>query len=528
MASQYDFISIGAGHNNLVAACYLAKAGRSVLLLERNDYPGGGVVTQELATPGFKLDVHSGAHIMIQASPLFQRDELGLFAQFGLEYIMADAPFGTAFDDGSAIITYRSIDKTVDSIAMHSRRDAEAYRRFAEMAVQTVPMFTAGMFSPPIPLGGMVAMMDQSPEGREILHMTLKSAWDIVNEWFESDKLKIHFMKFVSENLQGPEEKGTGIGLLVMIGLTHTTGIGLPKGGSGKLTDALLACLKHHGGEVRLATQVTGLVQERGRVTGVTTAAGETIKARQGVIGSIHPHLLRQHFPDIDAGVLARAERVELSPYSALNTHYTVHERIHFKGENDLLQEAFMTELVPCDMGVFRRYFDDLRYNRFPDPIPTFSGGTSTNLDPSRAPAGKAILYLMTFAPYNLNGQGPAAWAAHGERLADQMVRDAGRWIDNLSPDNIIGRCVHTPVDLESHSPSFQKGDFHGCAPYFYQLNGHRPTPDLANFTVPGVERFYLTGPFMHPGGGVFGGGRATAIKMFEDLGMDFERAASR
>lgn len=236
MTQQYDFISIGAGHNNLVAACYLAKTGRSVLVLERNDFVGGGVVTQELIpeAPGFRFDTHSVSHIALLSNPMIRNDELGLLSQFGLEYDFPEAPFGSFFDDGSSLITYRSIDKTVESISAHSKRDGEAYRRFAEMAVRTVPMLTAGMFTPPMPVGGLVAMMDQSVEGRALFHMLLKSAWDIVNEWFESDKMKIHFMKIVSENLQGPEEKGTGIGLLMMAGMSHTTGFGMARGGIGR------------------------------------------------------------------------------------------------------------------------------------------------------------------------------------------------------------------------------------------------------------------------------------------------------
>lgn len=523
-SSSFDIVSVGAGHNNLVAAAYLAKAGQSVLVLERNAHAGGGVVTQELSAPGFLHDTHSTAHIMVLANPLFVNDELQLRSKFGLEYLHPDAPFGTSFDDGTALITYRSIDKTVESIAQFSKVDAEAYRRFAEMAVRTVPMFAASMFTPPLPVGGMVAMMDQSPGGREILQMMLKSSWDIVNEWFSGDKLKIHFLKFVSNNLQGPEEKGTGIGLLVMVGMTHTTGIGLPKGGSGKLTEALVRCIQHHGGQVLTGRHVKQLLRRSDRVVGVETDQGERFTARRAVIGAIHPHLLRDYFPDADEAVLRRADQVQVSPFSALNTHYALHERIHFRSENERLRQAYMIEMVPQDMERFRRCFDQLRYQRMPQPIPTFGGGTQSLADPSRAPAGKSVFYFTTLAPYNLEGRGGAYWDQVKDRFADQMLRDVTPWIDNVTPDNVIARCVHSPADIERSSPSFQQGDFMGAAPYFFQMNGHRPTPDLARYTVPGIEGFYLVGPFMHPGGGVFGAGRGTAIRMFEDLGLDFER----
>lgn len=208
---------------------------------------------------------------------------------------------------------------------------------------------------------------------------------------------------------------------------------------------------------------------------------------RQGVMKQMMPLPLptpRKHFPSVDAGVLARAEAVELSPFSALTMHHALHEPLRYRsGESDLLQQVCMMELLPTDMSEFRRYFDDLRYHRMPDPIATMAAGTPSGHDVSRAPAGKASGYMITFAPWNLNNEGPAAWATHRERIGQAVLRGAARWVENLTPDNIIGTCMHTPVDLDGHSPSFRHGDIHGCAPYFYQMNGHRPTPDLANYT---------------------------------------------
>lgn len=528
MPERYDVISVGGGHNGLVAAAYLAKAGKSVLVLERNSYLGGGVVTQELTAPGFLCDLHSSAHIMVQANPMIANDELGLLSEFGLKYAFPDAPFGTSFDDGSALITYRDIEKTALSIAQFSKADADAYRRFAEMAVRAVPMFTSGLFTPPLPAGALFAMMDQSVEGQEFLGMMMKSGWDIVNQWFTNDKLKIHFLKFVSENLQGPEEKGTGLGLLMMIGLTHTTGIGLPIGGSGKLTEALAACIEKHGGRIRTGRNVTRFLRKGERISGVATEDGQEYLAEDAVIGAIHPHLLRTFFPETDEGVLRRAEAVELSPFSAMNTHYALHERAHYRGEDALLQEAYMTELVPTDIERFRRLFDELRYQRVPDPFRTFSAGCQSNHDPCRAPEGKAGFYFMSFSPYRPDGQDASRWDAIKDSVGDRMLRDVTPWIDNLAPDNIIARCLHSPLDLSRSSASFQQGDFHGAGPYLHQMNGHRPTPDLAQYKVPGVEGFYLVGPFMHPGGGVFGAGRGAAIKLCDDIGVDFDAIASR
>jgi hypothetical protein len=118
-------------------------------------------------------------------------------------------------------------------------------------------------------------------------------------------------------------------------------------------------------------------------------------------------------------------------------------------------------------------------------------------------------------------------WDEFKEEIGDLSLAHYRKFVSNLTSDNIVARSIVSPVDLERSSPnSMMRGDVHGVAPYFYQSAGHRPTPDLGQFTVPGVERLYLAGPFQHPGGGVYGAGRATAMRMFDQLGMDFSRVA--
>jgi hypothetical protein len=137
------------------------------------------------------------------------------------------------------------------------------------------------------------------------------------------------------------------------------------------------------------------------------------------------------------------------------------------------------------------------------------------------------MFHGITFAPYNLEEGGAARWDEIKEEMGDRSLRHYQKFIANLTSDNIVKRTVVTPLDHARNLPnSMVGGDVHGVAPYFYQTAGHRPTPDLAQYTVPGVERFYLVGPFLHPGGGVFGAGRATAMRMFEHLGLDFDRVA--
>lgn len=525
----YDVVAMGAGHNGLVAAAYLAKAGKKVLVLERKPYPGGGVTTRQLNTPGYWHDEHSSVHIMIQGNPMLRQDELGLIAKHGLKYHYSPVPHATIFPDQSVLYTYMDIDKTCESFARISPKDAETYRNFVRTSQQILKVFLPGLYSPPPPLGELVAMLDRSEEGRLMLDYMNRDCLDLVNQLYESDKIKIHLLRLVSENLQAPNDLGTGMGVLVMPGIIHTYGVSQPVGGSGKLTEALVRCLESHGGEVRCNAEVDKILTNGGRATGVRLTGGEEITARDAVIGAIHPHVIRKFVDGVAAPVLQRAERATLAPFSIMATHFDLKENVRYHA-GDEVGYATMLEFMATDrLDEMVADFDDLRRGLITGRR-LCAGGDESIGDKTRVPPGAGMFHSITFAPYTVKDP---RWAGRGwddikEEIADLSVVHYQKFIANLTADNIIARTVASPLDMERSSPnSMMRGDLHGVAPYFYQSAGHRPTPDLGQFTVPGVDRLYLAGPFQHPGGGVYGAGRATAMKMFEQLGMDFSAVAA-
>ncbi len=522
--TDYDIVVMGAGHNGLVAAAYLAKAGKKVLVLERKSYPGGGVVTRELNTPGYRHDEHSSVHIMIQGNPMLRADELGLLSRHGLEYHYSPVPHATIFPDQSVLYTYKDIDKTCESFARVSPRDAETYRSFVRTSQQMLQVFMPGLYAPPPPLGELVAMLDRSDEGRLMLDYMNRDCLDLVNRLYEHDKIKIHLLRLVSENLQAPSELGTGMGVLLMPGIIHTYGVSQPVGGSGKLTDALVRCLASHGGQLRCNAEVARIVVQDGRATGVELSDGERILARDGVIGAIHPHVVRRFVAGVPEPVLQRAERATLAPFSIMVSHYDLKENCRYHAGEEV-GYATMLEFMATDrLDEMLADFDDLKRGLITERR-LCAGGDESIGDPSRVPPGKGMFHGITFAPYDVKDP---RWAGRGwddikEEIGDLSLAHYRRFVSNLTADNIVARSIVSPLDHERNSPnSMVRGDLHGVAPYFYQSAGHRPTPDLGQYTVPGVERLYLAGPFQHPGGGVYGAGRATAMKMFDQLGMDF------
>ena len=227
----------------------------------------------------------------------------------------------------------------------------------------------------------------------------------------------------------------------------------------------------------------------------------------------------------MDQGVVRRAERVNTSSMSLFVSHYDLKERTKYLAGEEITRATMLEYFTYDRLSDLLDDFDYLRRRRIP-PRPLTGSGDETHADPTRAPAGAGIFHAITMAPYNIEGHGPAYWDEIKEQEADTNLDYFRRFISNLTDDNIIMRTTLSPLDMERSSPnSFVNGDMHGCAPFMYQTVGHRPTPDLGQYTVPGANRLYLVGPFMHPGGGVYGAGRGTAIKMCDDLGIDFDKA---
>jgi len=419
-------------------------------------------------------------------------------------------------EDGTTLPLHRDPAKSAEAIRKFSAKDAETFLELSRQAAEWLPMIQAGLYSPPMPLGAQTAMMDQSAEGREIWRTTQVSTFDLMEELFEHDKVKAHFGRVAGENLVSPDEKATGIGAYVFLGFLEKFGFGVPVGGSGKLTDALIACIEDHGGAVRANCTVREVVTDGTRATGVALDSGERLSCGDGVIGAIHPHVLPEMVPSVPAQVAKNAMRTHITPAACFTVHAALDAPLKFKA-GDL--SAVMYELMPANYDDMRRAFDELRYGNM-SPTPLVGVGQLTQHDPSRAPEGKAIFHAWDYVPYDRpDGR---SWDDAKSEFADKVIARMANYIDNV-PDVVLDYHCDSPVDMERTSPSFFRGDLHGIATTTYQSGSHRPTPELGGYRVPGVERLYLVGPFQHPGGGVFGAGRATAMVMAEDLGIDFD-----
>jgi phytoene dehydrogenase-like protein len=516
VSKQYDVVVAGGGSNALSAAAYLAKAGMSVCVLEKNEVIGGGLVCRELTLPGFRHEPHATGLIIVMANPMIKDDELGLKSKFGLRFFTPEKTIATVYDDQTWMSTCVSLDRTCEAIARFSQRDAESYRAFVTRVVQMAPLLKSAMFKPPIPYGQFAMLLDQSPMGQELLRGMMMSCSALLDELFENEKVKIHFMKWMGIFLLHPDERGTGLMFYTATAVAHTQEESGVYGGVQAFADALGQCIRHHGGEIRTSTWVRRILVAGGKAKGVELADGEQILAKKAVIGSIHPHLLGQMVSGLDPDLVDEARRCELSSHSGVMTHWALHEAPKYKCPE--VNDALLVQAVPSKLADLREVFDDVGAGRLPSRLAAILAHMTVH-DPSRAPAGKHTLYFFNFAPRVLNNGGWNEQARDGVRK--WMMKEYSHYCTNMSEDNIMAGMAESPEEQNEWSPSFAGGDFMGIGMFQHQLMGRRPTPRLAQYAVPGADGLYLTGPFMHPGGAVTGGGRATAMKIMEDLGID-------
>ena len=524
MTNTFDTIVVGGGHNNLSAAGYLAKAGHSVLVLDKNAWVGGGVISKEVTLPGFIHDLHATAIFLIRANPLFTHDELGLFSRHGLEMVEVDtAFFCSAFDDGETLSTYFSVDQTCAEIARFSVHDADTYRQMTIKNGKLLNLILRGMFSPPIGVGALLKLLADNDDGRYMTRLLFSSAYDVINQHFESGHVRCHLYKWISENLVSPDEVGTGLLMLLLLGMSHVVRGGISKGGSQSISDALRRAVEGFGGEVRTQAKVTKLNVSGGRVTGVTLDNGEIINARKSVITATPPWDLPQYLEGYDRSLLGDIDGLKPSVYTVFITHYALKEAPRYRVGGDA-DRAYVVECMTNDLEKFRRSYDGFKYGDMPTLFSSHSV-CSTLFDKSRAPVGKHTLYFYHYVPKVPKGKQFDDWPAIKDDFADWKLDQFQRYATNMDSNNILGRFVESPYEMAQHSPSFRNGECFGLEMTPRQFLGERPTPELAQYRVPGVDGLYLCGPIQHPGGGGIGGGRPVAMRIMMDQKMDLKTA---
>lgn len=486
---------------------------------------GGGVVTKEVTVPGFKHDLASVVHGALMPNPMIHRDELELVSKYGLKYIQPDPQLAIIFPDDRALVFYRDIHKTCESIAQFSERDAEKYPKYIERATEVLKMSGVIFYSPPPTFGAMVSLMDSSEMGREYLRVVMSSAHDMAEEWFESEQMKIAISRWASEMMVGPVENGTGA-YAFGIPLIHRWGMAYPEGGSGMLSETLAACLKDKGGQIKLSSPIKAIKVEGGEAKGVILDNGEEILAEKAVISNLNAKqlFLEMLKPELlPEGFQEKVRRLKPSTFQGMLQALALDEAPRYRAGGDV-NKASMVEISPF-LEDYLRAFDEFRYGVPSTIMPMMV--VATLFDSTRAPQGKHTMYLYHYEPYNLKDGGAAKWDKIKQEVANGILETLRRHTTNMGAENILGRWIHTPLDIERYNPSFVHGDIGHLGAFVTQFFGNRPLPGWGKYKTP-VKKLYMCGSSTHPGGAVTGGGRAAVQVIMEDLGIDFRKVIAK
>ena len=523
-SDRFDIVVAGAGHNSLITAAYLAKAGYRCVVLEGRPKIGGGVKTAELTLKGFNDDCCSTAHVFIQDNPLIKNNELNL-REYGLEYIDPDPIFHVPFADATYLTQWRDLDRTCAEFAKFSRKDAAAYRKMLAELDAVRSILVGGAFSPigfAKPLNDQLA---QVPHGKLWQRRLAMSAWDIIQDTFEDDHCRT-FMLYMSHLAAEPPDAPVTGRLAYGAPRQQHSGRPLPKGGSGALTQALGQFIEAHGGVILVNKWVHSLIIENGKCVGVECSDGSSYRASKAVVSTIHiKHLVDMAPKELWGEDFVFGVKTWQAENAMFVTHYATSEPPMYKVDGGTLS--------PVESGILASPYRALRFgyddacgavNLEQPPLQVICCSVA---DATRAPAGMHTLKVLGWQPYQLK-QGPEHWDKIKYDVSDANLKYLRRFAPNLTDDKILARFVESPLDLERMNPHFWHGSAHAGAQNAAQSGPMRPMLGWAQHRMP-IPGLYQTGATTHPGGSVTGGpGRNAATVMLKDFGTSIEEVVAK
>ncbi len=518
--TQRDIVIIGGGHNGLVTAFYLAKAGFKPLVLERRAQVGGAAITDEFH-PGFRCSTlsHSAGPVL----PAVVRD-LQL-EKHGARFITPDACVTALSPDGKALTLYQDESKSAQAIAAFSQKDAANYPAFAKSLEKISRVIAEALATTPPDIdhpnrGDLWSMLKTGRAlrnlGKRDMYRVLRwgpmAVADLVAEYFETELLRaVIAARGIFGTFLGPWSAGSSLQLLIRAaGDSHPAGSGLfVAGGTGALTQAMASAAQAAGAEIRTSVDVIEIRVKNGVATGVLLGTGEEINAK-AVISNADPKRT----------LLQLTDPVHLSPDF-------VQRLQHYRGNGTVAKVNLALSGLPVfkalpgngDAGVLKgrihigheidyleRAFDESKYGNF-SRQPYLEAAIPSLTDPTLAPEGKHVMSIyMQYAPYKLKGD----WEQQRKALGQTVVQTLAQYAPNL-PELILTHQIITPLDLEETYGLTGGQIFHGdlALDQFFTM---RPLLDWARYQTP-IENLYLCGSGTHPGAGLTGGSGANAAR---------------
>jgi phytoene dehydrogenase-like protein len=537
----YDAIVIGAGHNGLTCACYLAKAGLKVLVLEDYCLIGGMTLTEEITLPGFKSDIHAFGYSLATLSPV--PNELDLKSH-GFELIHPEISISHLFPNNHGHISiYKSLEKTLESIKKYSERDARSWKKIFDEYMTNRDKIVSGLNLPPVtPLEDTRSVSTENTDKVEALEvigdtyrLRTQSMRSWCNENFESDEAKAMFGSFAPFVGLSPDDAGGGDLCYLFSAIMQDGGNNVVKGGFVNLPMALSNYLQSRGGQIMTNSRVKKIMIENGQATGVELANGKMIGAKKLVASSTDPstlilNLIGEEY--VDSHLTSGIKRMEWGD-AIFGIYLALNGPLEYKSGQEILSKSPQVHLSPPGLEFFSKIYYQCRSGKPPtNPLSIMSNDSM--IDPTRVISNEnnsnknhLIKFLVLSVPYEIkNADGEIGkeieWENFKERYTDQIIETINQnYIPNLNT-SILKKTIYSPVDYEKKPINSIKGTLASGAILPYQSGWMRPIPQLGNYKIPSISNVYLCGAGSHPGPGVsMAPGRNAAQVILRDLGID-------
>jgi phytoene dehydrogenase-like protein len=523
--ATYDAVVIGAGHNGMALAAYLAKSGWEVAVFEKRGEEGGGLCTEEITRPGFLHNVHANYHTLVGICPVY--NDLELVSRHGVRYVLPPVQMASVFPDGSALTVHTDLEKTCASMARFSKKDADTFHRlyeetrgYRDLILRTL------MYSPPLSMRDITkALVTWGVEEKsEFLSVNLRTETinQFLDQHFEHDRVKTHLAFHASLAGYATDRRGLAISFPLLLSKIDNWHVCI--GGSHALAHAVWEALAHAGGRVFLKHGVEQVMVENGKAVGIRLEDGSIVRARRLVASSIgldqtfFKLVGRENLSPPLAKEVKQAPRMDMTFFSV---HLAMTEVPQYRAAqfDPDVNQAWVVNLGYDNPAQLARDWRDLRAGKLLDPRPNCA--VNSMFDPTDAPDGNYTGLLRQMAPFRLARGGAESW--------DNVSREYGRrcievWkaaAPNLSDRSLLEWTTYTPLDIARRMPNMVDGDWMGGLIDLGNLLDHRPGRILSNYRTP-IGNLYMCGATQHPHGFVTFAPAYNALETIaEDYGLE-------
>ena len=514
----YDAVILGAGHNGLILQAYLGRAGLSTICLERRSDIGGGLETIEFPQgSSFLHNTHSFFHRALDRMPWYT--DLELRSQ-GAVYVEPELNVAMLLRDGRALEWWTDFEKTADSFARFSERDADALRRWrGDFQPIVRDILLAESQSPPLPHADRVACLRKTERGRLLLNTSELSPLEFVTREFESPIIQAGLLFF--NGLREVDLRQPGFGHHIPALLANDGMAQMCLGGSKQLAHALEAAVCETGGTIHSGIEPKQILVKGGRAVGVELTDGTIVHANKLVASSLNPQqtfielIDSQHVP---SDWLQKAERFQynvLAPLFALHLNLTAPPRYQAADGQPHLDDALMVILGLEHVDQFSQIVEHHEKGTIPPTV--MWGACPTRFDPTQAAPEGHTAFMWEKLPFRLHGDSKN-WDAMQQQHGREMLEFWSQYAPNVA--NATEWFTRSPLDIEKSLPNMREGDLLVGAFSNDQIGYHRPFPGAGHYRGH-LDALYLCGSCCHPGGNITGlPGYNAAKVILADLGV--------